>query len=85
MISFIQVLFQGDEQDIADELPIELGQIKDTADNCVKLAKNVEQVFDSVMYMVSELLEACVNAESDYEDKRRTGLVELEILQVGVC
>ena len=60
---------QGSTDDIENFLPLELGQMKATADRSLKLAKEVEKKFESLMLLIGELLVASVAAKSTYEEK----------------
>lgn len=64
-----KILLQGDDHELEDLLPKPLRAIKDTADKCLNLASSVEYMFEHVMDLIGEILEACVGAKGAYENE----------------
>uniref|UniRef100_H3B698 Zgc:162509 n=2 Tax=Latimeria chalumnae TaxID=7897 RepID=H3B698_LATCH len=63
----VQTLLQDDIEVVRAMLPDQLENIRSIAEECEKLASSVESKFVSVIDLIHELLEACVNAKNIYE------------------
>ncbi|KYO23496.1 hypothetical protein Y1Q_0022124 [Alligator mississippiensis] len=67
MKAIVQTLFQ--DLDVVDALlPPQLTNMKSIADECSQLARSVEHKFSDVIYLIQELLEACMSSKKGYED-----------------
>ncbi|KAL2096510.1 hypothetical protein ACEWY4_008658 [Coilia grayii] len=69
MKAAVKILFNATDEVIETLLPNQLNNIRDTADECVKLADGVEKKYSDVISLIQELLEACVNAQHFYGEE----------------
>ena len=75
----IQILLQGEDEDLEDLLPVKLSAIQNIADRCVALTSAVEQKFEEVMDLAGEILESSTSAKGTYEDKLKDVEAELAV------
>ena len=75
----IQILLQGEDEDLEDLLPVKLSAIQNIADRCVALTSAVEQKFEEVMDLAGEVLESSTSAKGTYEDKLKDVEAELAV------
>ncbi|XP_049331720.1 uncharacterized protein LOC125799310 [Astyanax mexicanus] len=68
MKNAVKILFQGNDE-VQLLLPIQLKNIQDIADKCLKLAESTEQRFTDVIRVIEEILEACINAQIFYGEE----------------
>eukprot|EP00026_Physarum_polycephalum_P004372 Phypoly_transcript_04390.p1 GENE.Phypoly_transcript_04390~~Phypoly_transcript_04390.p1 ORF type:complete len:693 (+),score=158.35 Phypoly_transcript_04390:77-2155(+) len=65
----VACLLQGSPSDVSIQLPKILKSIMDTADECTALAKGVEDKFEFVILLTSELQELCTLTKGTTEQK----------------
>ncbi|CAN0417591.1 unnamed protein product [Lampetra fluviatilis] len=82
MTKVVKILTHTDTQAVELILPLHLKKIKATADTCLQRAQDVENEFNNVMELTGELLEACTNSKSQYENDLSNIKKELEILKI---
>ncbi|XP_024140404.1 uncharacterized protein LOC112154046 [Oryzias melastigma] len=63
MKSVVKILFQGDDETVENFLPNQLKNIPTIADECVELADGVKKLYNDVISLIQELLEAIINAK----------------------
>uniref|UniRef100_A0A8C8VKH4 Uncharacterized protein n=1 Tax=Pelusios castaneus TaxID=367368 RepID=A0A8C8VKH4_9SAUR len=73
----VKILFQ-DMETVNAMLPTQLKNMKAVADDCQALAQAVNVKYSEVIYLIQELMEACVNAKKGYEDELKDVQIALE-------
>ncbi|KAL0172457.1 hypothetical protein M9458_032768 [Cirrhinus mrigala] len=76
--SAVKILFQGDDEVVKAHLSNQLENIREIADECLKLSNATEKHFTHVINIIQELLEACVNAEHFYGEEMEAVKKKLE-------
>ncbi|XP_023655913.2 uncharacterized protein [Paramormyrops kingsleyae] len=64
----VNILLKDDDKLVEICLPDQIEQISNISDECVKLADQAEKKFTAVIYLIQELLEACISAKKVYGD-----------------
>ncbi|KAJ8373473.1 hypothetical protein SKAU_G00040530 [Synaphobranchus kaupii] len=71
----VQILLQDDHDLVQTMLPDQLDNIRNIADECLKLAESTEKRFTDVIELIQELLETCTSAKQVFgnqlEDVRK--------------
>lgn len=75
----VRTLVKGNDEDVKDFLPIELGKIERNSAECLRLAQSVEAKFEHVMDLTGELLEASSAARGYYEKTQEEVKLKREI------
>ncbi|KAG6921961.1 hypothetical protein G0U57_004441, partial [Chelydra serpentina] len=78
---FVQILFQ-DMETVNAMVPTHLKNMKSVADDCKDLAHAVEKKYSDVIYLIQELMEACLNAKKGYEDDLKDIQIALQQAQI---
>lgn len=78
MKAAVKILFHGTDEVLETLLPIQLDNIRTTADECVTLAHSVAQKYADVINLIQELLEACINAKHFYGEELEKVKMKLE-------
>uniref|UniRef100_A0A8C3SJJ1 Uncharacterized protein n=1 Tax=Chelydra serpentina TaxID=8475 RepID=A0A8C3SJJ1_CHESE len=78
---FVQILFQ-DMETVNAMVPTHLKNMKSVADDCKDLAQAVEKKYSDVIYLIQELMEACLNAKKGYEDDLKDIQIALQQAQI---
>ncbi|KAI2655400.1 Queuine tRNA-ribosyltransferase [Labeo rohita] len=78
MKTAVKILFQGDDEVVKAHLPDQLENIRVIADECLRLSDATEKRFTDVIYIIQELLEACVNAKHFYGEEMEAIKKKLE-------
>ncbi|XP_041067854.1 uncharacterized protein LOC121290884 isoform X2 [Carcharodon carcharias] len=82
MKNAVNFIMQDDHEITEEFLPIPLSNIKSCADQCLKLAEGVEEKFNLVILLISELLEACTSSKGKYEEEFHQIKIKKEIVKM---
>lgn len=77
----VKILFQ-DMETVNAMLPTHLKNMKAVADDCKGLAQAVKDKYSDVIYLIQELMEACLNAKKGYEDELKDIQIALQQAQI---
>ncbi|XP_050776517.1 uncharacterized protein LOC127032921 [Gopherus flavomarginatus] len=77
----VKILFQ-DMETVNAMLPMHLKNMKAVADDCKDLAHAVEDKYSDVIYLIQELMEACLNAKKGYEDELKDIQIALQQAEI---
>ncbi|KAG6921329.1 hypothetical protein G0U57_008413, partial [Chelydra serpentina] len=77
----VKILFQ-DIETVNAMLPTHLKNMKAVADDCKDLAHAVKDKYSDVIYLIQELMEACLNAKKGYEDELKDIQIALQQAQI---
>lgn len=75
----VRTLVRGNDEDVKDFLPIELGKIERNSAECLRLAQSVEAKFEHVMDLTGELLEVASAARGYYQKTQEEVQLKREI------
>lgn len=75
----VRTLVRGNDEDVKDFLPIELGKIERNSAECLRLAQSVETKFEHVMDLTGELLEVASAARGYYQKTQEEVQLKREI------
>ncbi|RXN28179.1 hypothetical protein ROHU_019505 [Labeo rohita] len=78
MKTALKILFQGDDEVVKAHLPLQLENIREIADECLKFSDATAKRFTDVIKIIQELLEACMNAEHFYGEEMEAVKKRLE-------
>ncbi|XP_039373010.1 uncharacterized protein LOC120392358 [Mauremys reevesii] len=81
MKAIVKILFQ-DTETVNAMLPTHLKNMKAVADDCKDLAQGVKDKYSDVIYLIQELMEACLNAKKGYEDELKDIQIALQQAQI---
>uniref|UniRef100_A0A8C3I3D2 Uncharacterized protein n=1 Tax=Chrysemys picta bellii TaxID=8478 RepID=A0A8C3I3D2_CHRPI len=81
MKAIVKILFQ-DMETVNAMLPTHLKNMKAVADDCKDLAQGVKDKYSDVIYLIQELMEACLNAKKSYEDELKDIQIALQQAQI---
>ncbi|KAM9119109.1 uncharacterized protein ACDP82_015598 [Pangshura tecta] len=81
MKAIVKILFQ-DTETVNAMLPTQLKNMKAVADDCKDLAQGVKDKYSDVIYLIQELMEACLNAKKSYEDELKDIQIALRQAQI---